>query len=226
MTTIHTENLLGGNALDAAILELAREAERVLHAVDAAGVAVHLGPAAVVAASGPLAAEVDAVQYRVGHGPCLQAFRTNAVVVLDLGDADHRWPDFQAAALDAGAGTVLSVPLRLDRRPVGSLNLYSRSRRAFSARAVREAELFARPAGLRLARGGVAVHAVEAAEIAGLELQDRAVIERALGVLMAAHRDGSLEHARDRLEEAARDLGLDVPLTAARIVAAPPPRAP
>lgn len=224
MTSIHVEDLLEGAALAAALVDIVREAERALAAVDAAGVAVHLGGAPVLASSGRMAETADAVQYGIGQGPCLHAFHGNAVVVLDLGDADGRWAEFQRAALHAGAGTVLSVPLRLDGCALGSLNLYSRTRRAFSAREVREAELFARPAALRLSRGGIAVHAVEAAEVAGLELQDRATIDRALGVLMASHGDASPERALVRLEEAAQELGLDVPLAAARIVASPPVR--
>lgn len=222
MTRVYVESLLAGAALEDALETIVARAEQALLGVDSAGVAVHRDRAPVRAASSPLARQVDDVQYRIGQGPCLQAFHANVVVVLDLDGRDRRWTVFQAAALASGARTVLSVPLRLDGHPIGSLNLYSRGRRAFSARVVREAELFARPAGLFLSRAGVAVHAVEAAEVAGLELQDRTVIDRALGVLMGVHDDPSVERAVVRLEQVAADLGLDVPLAAARIVAAPP----
>ena len=221
MTRSFVDSLFSGLALDAALQDVADEAERVIPGVDAAGTVVHRGASQVLAASNPLAATVDAVQYRTGHGPCLQAFHTNTVVVLDLGDRDHRWPTFQTAALAAGAHTVLSVPLCLDEQPVGSLNLYSRTQGAFGPSVVEEAELFARPSALRLSRVGFAVEAVEAAEVASLELQDRATIDLALGVLMGLHEDASVERARVRLERTATDLGLTVPLAAARLVAAP-----
>jgi len=223
MTSTYIESLLKGVALDAALLDVALSAEQEVDEVHSAGAVVEREPdGRVLASTSTLAAEVDGVQYRSGQGPCLHAYRTNRVVLLDLGDDDRRWPTFQAAALAAGAHTVLSVPLRLDDVPIGSLNLYSRSRGAFSTKVIRTAELYARPAALRLSWCGVAVHAVDTAEVAALELQDRAVVERALGVLMAVHADPSVERARLRLEQAAAGMGLDLPLAAARVVAAPP----
>ncbi len=219
----YAESLLAGKALDEALSEVAQDAERRLGGVHAAGVAVHDGHRQTLAASNPVAAAVDRNQYRAGDGPCVHAFRTNSVVVLDLDGRTERWPQFQAVALASGVRTVLSVPLRLEGDAFGSLNLYSRSLGAFSPRAVREAEVFARPAGLRLLRSGVAVHAAEAAEVVSLERQDLATIDLALGVLMEVHQDASVDRARLRLEEAAADLGLDVPLAAARLVASPPP---
>jgi GAF domain-containing protein len=223
MTISYTESLLKGVALDAALLDVAREAQQAVDEVDSVGAVVECEPSGrVLASSSVLAAEVDGVQYRTGQGPCLHAFRTDRVVLLDVGDYDKRWPAFQAAALAAGARTVLSVPLRLDDLPIGSLNLYSRSRGAFTTKVVREAELYAGPAAVRLSWQGVAVQAVDAAGAAVSELQDRAMVERAVGVLMAVHADPSAERARLRLEQAATRLGLDLPLAAARIVASPP----
>jgi GAF domain-containing protein len=220
MTSSYVESLLKGVALDSALRDVALGAERAVADVDSVGAVLERQPGGrVLASSSLLAAEVDAVQYRSGQGPCLHAFRTNRVVLLDVAGQDRRWPTFQAAALAAGAHTVLSVPLRLDDVPIGSLNLYSRRPGAFSTKAVHEAELFARPAALQLSQGGVAVHAAEAAEIAVLELQDRASIEQALGVLMGRHRDPSVDRAWVRLEQTATELGLDVPAAAARVVA-------
>lgn len=219
MNSTFTDSLLEGLALDDALRDVAQEAARAVFGVDSAGAVVHRGPDVVRAASDPLAETVDTAQYAMRQGPCLHAFHTGRVVLLDLGDHDPRWPDFQVAALAAGAHTVLSLPLRLDDRAVGSLNLYSRAHGAFSARAVHEAELLARPAALRLSHVGVALHAAEAAEVVGLELQDRGTIDRALGVLMGEHRDASVERAQGRLERLAVDQSVSLPLAAARIVA-------
>ncbi|HEY0240933.1 MAG TPA: GAF domain-containing protein, partial [Friedmanniella sp.] len=184
--------LLEGRALDTALADVAEDAERTLAGADGAGAVVHRGAEVLRASSDPLSATVDAAQYGLGQGPCLHAYRTGRLVLLDLGDLDRRWPLFQDAALAAGARTVLSVPLRLDDQAIGSLNLYSRARGAFGARVVRQAELFARPCALRLAHVGVAVHAADVAEVASLELQDRGTIDRALGVLMGIHSDASV----------------------------------
>lgn len=221
MPSSYTDTLLNGHALDDTLSAVAADAARSLDQVDAAAAVVHRGADLVRSSSHPLAARVDAVQYRVGQGPCLYAFHTGWMVLLDLGCSDPRWPVFQAAAVDAGAQTVLSVPLRLDEYVIGSLNLYSRTRGAYSADTIHQAELFARPAALRLTVVGVAVHAAEAAEVAALELQDQATIDRALGVLMGVHRDPSVERARRRLEQAGTALRLDVLTAAADIVRSP-----
>lgn len=221
MTSSFIEGLLDGLVLDAALNDIAQEAAEMVPGVDAAGAVVHRGRDRVLAASHPLAATVDAAQYGLGQGPCLHAFYTGRVVLLDLVDHDTRWPDFQAAAVAAGARTVLSLPLSLPEAPIGSLNLYSRTRGAFDPAAVRQAELFARPSALRLSHVGIAVHALEAAEVVGLELQDRASIDQALGVLMGVHRDASVGRARARLEQRARELGVDVLQAAAQVIASP-----
>ena len=222
MTSDHPDSLLEGPALADALQEIAEEAGRAVARADAAGAVVQRGPDLLRASSAPLAARVDAAQYRIEQGPCLHAFHTGRAVLLDVDHQDGRWPDFRAAATAAGARTVLSLPLQLEDRSIGSLNLYSRAAGAFDAQAVHEAELFARPSALRLVRVGAAVHAVEAVEVVGLELQDRATIDLALGVLMGVHGDASVGAARLRLERAAADLGLGVAATAARIVASPP----
>jgi GAF domain-containing protein len=219
MTSSFIESLLDGLELDAALHDIAQEAAEMVPGVDAAGAVVHRGRDRVLGASDPLAATADAAQYELGQGPCLHAFNTGRVVLLDLGDHDTRWPDFQAAAVAAGARTVLSLPLTLAEEPIGSLNLYSRARRAFDPGAIRQAELFARPSALRLSHVGVAVHAVEAVEVVGLELQDRSTIDQALGVLMGVHRDVSVGRARARLEQLARGLGVEVPQAAAQVIA-------
>ena len=137
MTSSFIETLLDGPVLDAALHDIAEEVVRMVPGVDAAGAVVHRGRDLVVAASHPLAAEVDLAQYAIWQGPCLHAFHTGRVVLLDLVDDDTRWSEFQAAAVAAGARTVLSLPLRLADEPVGSLNLYSRTPGAFDPGAVR-----------------------------------------------------------------------------------------
>lgn len=221
-TSTAPSGLLEGLTFDVALEDVAREAAREVDAVDAAGAVVHRGADLELASSAPLAATIDAAQHQLEQGPCLHAFHTGRVVLLDLGVQDPRWPDFQAAAVTAGARTVLSLPLRLLDQTIGALNLYSRTDAAFGVGAVRQAELFSRPAALRLSHVGVAVHAVDAAEVAALELQDRATIDQALGVLMAVHRDGSVARARRRLEQVALDQRVGVLLAAARLLSSPP----
>ncbi len=69
--------------------------------------------------SGELSRRLDEFQFTVGEGPCLDAARDgHPVLVPDLQDpAEHRWPAFSGAALDAGvrASFALSVSVAAAR---------------------------------------------------------------------------------------------------------------
>ncbi|KGN40951.1 GAF and ANTAR domain-containing protein [Knoellia aerolata] len=129
--------------------------------------------------------EVDALQYQLDEGPCLDASRLRAEVVADLGVPDERWPRFSRAARADGVRSVMALPLISGDECVGALNLYGREPHAFDAF---EAGL-ARVAAARVADAVVAVIRLEGAlRLAGqLEqaMASRAVIEQAKGVLMA-----------------------------------------
>ncbi|GAA1392655.1 hypothetical protein GCM10009639_24670 [Kitasatospora putterlickiae] len=62
----------------------------------------------------------------IGEGPCLDCHRTGEEILIpeDLRGARERWPRFAPAALGAGFRSVRAVPLRLDGRTVGGLNLF------------------------------------------------------------------------------------------------------
>jgi ANTAR domain/GAF domain len=79
--------------------------------------------------------KIDDAQYASGRGPCLQAAAMRRPVRVALAD-DERWPEWVAAARDAGLSASLSAPLiveRVDTDPelVGSLNVYSKTATAF-----------------------------------------------------------------------------------------------
>jgi GAF domain-containing protein len=65
------------------------------------------------------------VQYDVNDGPCLQALRTARTVRVDDIAHDTRWEAFSRRAQQAGAGSSVSVPLRINGEAVGALNLHS-----------------------------------------------------------------------------------------------------
>jgi GAF domain-containing protein len=154
--TTFLQSSLDRLALTEALDDIAQVATRAVVGVDSAAVVVHRGSEVVHACSGPLAAAVDTVEYGIGQGPCLHAFRTGRAVLLDLGEGDSRWPTFQAAAEAIGAHTVLSLPLLVADVTLGSLNLYSRGPGAFEPCVIRQAELFAQVSALRLSSVAVA----------------------------------------------------------------------
>jgi hypothetical protein len=77
-------------------------------------------------ASDAAARALDALQFSCGEGPCLEATRTRApVLVPDLQSPDEqRWPAFRDAAHRAGVRAVFAVPVRVGRIGLGALDLF------------------------------------------------------------------------------------------------------
>jgi GAF domain-containing protein len=145
-------------------------------------------PPLTVACSDPLAAEADDVQYEMGDGPCLHAVRHGHSVRIDDMTSHERWAQFCQRAASLGIGSALAVPLFVDGASAGALNWYSRSPSAFSEADTRRAESFAAHAS------GALTLALRLAACTDLNNQlresmdSRAVIDQALGVIMAKER--------------------------------------
>jgi anti-anti-sigma factor len=77
-----------------------------------------------LAATDAVARRLDEAQYATGTGPCLDACLCCAQTYLADTDDEPRWPEFAAAALQLGIGSVLSTPF--GHLGAGSLNVYSR----------------------------------------------------------------------------------------------------
>jgi GAF domain len=69
---------------------------------------------------------IEELQYTLGEGPCVDAYRQDTVVAEpDLADpVTRRWPAFTGPALAAGARAVFGFPLRVGTARLGALNLY------------------------------------------------------------------------------------------------------
>ena len=80
----------------------------------------------IVYASDDDATELEELQFGLGEGPCVTAFRTgHPVLVADLrSPSDPRWPVFTAAASQTAARAVYAFPLRAGVTGVGVLDLY------------------------------------------------------------------------------------------------------
>jgi GAF domain-containing protein len=107
------------------VLRLVTAACTRLLAVSATGVMLSdpRGGISVVSASDERSRFVELLQTQVDEGPCVDCIKDEvAVNVVDLA-AEDRWPAFRPAALEAGYRAVHAIPMRLDRRVVGGLNL-------------------------------------------------------------------------------------------------------
>ena len=127
------------------------------------------------------------MQYAVGDGPCLDAFRHGRENLVDLGGALERWPMFTASGPIDHVQTLFAVPLVSGTRCFGALNLYGEKRHAFDHSDVELVRL----AATRAADAIGAVVDVEGARTVAAQMEQamasRAVIEQAKGVLMGRH---------------------------------------
>ena len=190
--------------------------------------------------TGPLAQRVDAMQYALGQGPCLEAATAvewTAILVRDL-PSEKRWPALAAQGAATGARSVMSVSLfagpnlgvRGSDQAVGSLNLYAGRAAAFG-----ESE---RDTGLLLALyAALALAATDAINDAGEQIDQlkeamatRNVIGQAQGILMERNKF-TAGQAFDRLRTASmnlnrklRDVAKDLSETGEDMALASPPR--
>ena len=137
-----------------------------------------------VAFTGQLAMHLDERQYERGYGPCLSCIEGGEPVVINDMAADHRWEQWAKDAVEAGAGSSLSVPVPIQREVAAALNIYSTDTEAFDEASVELGRTFAAYAGVALAN----MHLYEAqgrvAEQLQTAMQSRAAIEQAKGILM------------------------------------------
>lgn len=188
----------------------------------AEGVSVSLprdGRLATVAASDVTVAQLDRDQYAAGHGPCIDAATTGEQVHAPSLVAEARWPDFVPAARSMGIGSILSTPIvgPVDR-PVGSLNIYSRTACAFGDGEIELAALFATQASRIIADAWIDISAEEAAHRLQASLGVRELIAEAKGVIMA--REGvSSEAAYAVLRRSSTAANVSLRQHAAEIVA-------
>ena len=119
--------LLGAPGVEAFLSEVARYAAGEVEHALSCGVTVSATRTSTMlgGTSDDVAEALDGVQYDVDDGPCLHALRTARTVRVDDIAADPRWEPFSRRARQAGAGSSMSVPLRIDGEAVGALNLYS-----------------------------------------------------------------------------------------------------
>jgi GAF domain-containing protein len=146
------------------------------------------GRPVTVACSDPAAGRVDELQYELDDGPCLHAMRDGHLVRIDDTADQKRWPRFEQLAAAHGIRSCLALPLVAEGKSVGALNLYARSAAAFGRAETLRAQSFARNAS------GAVTLALRLSSYAALteqlrsSLASRAVIDQALGVIMAQER--------------------------------------
>ena len=169
-----------------------------------------------LAATGDDARRVDAYQYEIGSGPCLDAYRNRVVFRVDSTATDTRWSEFLRAARAEGIGSILSFPLVVRQDGLGALNLYAEAEQAFGPSEERTGLAFATHASITLSHAQGYWRQEQARQHLEIALTTRGVIDQAKGVLMA--RTGrsadeafeSLRRASQRTNRKVSDLAQEI----------------
>ena len=184
--------LLSEETLEATLSRVASLACRTLRACDLASVTmINDGRPSTPVQTEPLASDLDAAQYHTRRGPCLEAYDVRRVVRGTISDSRDRWPEFTAAAAKAGVRSVLSVPLVLSfplvtsDRPLGALNLYSKSAESYDQADEETAVLLSEQASVACANAEVYWRTYTLTEHLREALESRDIIGQAKGILMA-----------------------------------------
>jgi len=148
---------------------------------------VREGRPSTAAATGPLARELDEVQYREGHGPCLEAAVGGLALEITDGRAETRWPAFLPVLVGSGTRSSLSVPAPAAQAAAG-LNVYAPAAGAFTDDHRHTAARFADVAAVALTAMDALHESRELAVHLRTAMESRAVIEQAKGVLVERHR--------------------------------------
>jgi GAF domain-containing protein len=142
------------------------------------------GGVEVVAASDEPARFVELLQSQVAQGPCLDCIADVAVVTASDLEADRaRWPEFVPAALAVGYRAVTAIPLLLDERAVGGLNLLFGEQTALTADRLRLARVIADLTVLALVQEDGHRRADRFAERTLTALNDRVHLGQAIGIV-------------------------------------------
>jgi GAF domain-containing protein len=165
-------------AREDALTDLAASAARNVPGVDFVSITIHGEDDGyrTVAASDPLAEQLDTLQYELREGPCYAAVTDERFVVTNDLAAASDFPRYGARAADLGVGSQAAVLFFHDGERAG-LNLYARSTDAFDRSTVQLAELFATQAA------SVLEYAVQVEQLSEA-LHTRTDIGIAVGIVM------------------------------------------
>lgn len=189
--------------------------------VDGAGISI-AGPDGrlrFVTATDETVVRIEERQVGSGQGPCHDAFRSRArVVVPDLRELpDDRWGDYPGFAVAHGCLSIAGLPMVVDDRAIGALDLYRRDAGVWDDETLDNAQLVA-----DMATGLIANHrTLEDTQALAEQLQgaldSRIVIEQAKGILVERH-GGDMAEAFHHLRAHARSHQLKLREVAAYVV--------
>jgi GAF domain-containing protein len=182
-----------------------------------ASVSVHIQPGGrfeTPTASSPVVRELDELQYGGRGGPCVDAILTGSEVRALISGV--RYPEFEAAAAQAGVASVRSLPLLVEGNAVGALNLYSAKAPGLGQPDSSPAEGLASYAAIVLSNAMAWDKVQDANSRLTRALASRGVIGQAQGILIAREHIGPdeafdiLRRASQRMNRKLRDVAAEL----------------
>lgn len=198
------------------------EVGRRVTGVTGAGIILFSGevPIGSVCAASDVSALVEELQYSLGEGPCVDAYRLGRPVLEpDLAEpAQARWLAFRGPALDAGVRAIFGFPVGVGVARLGALNLYVDRPGPLRADQHADALVMAQVA----AESVLAMQSAGAGDALAAELEAGAnfhyVVNQAAG-MVSAQLESSIAQALVRLRAYAFAAGRPVAEVAADVVA-------
>lgn len=153
-----------------------------------------------LAATDPLVEQVDAIQYDMSEGPCLEAIEDDDIIRADELPTDPRWPKFGSRVVtETPVRSMFAVRMFLGDGDQGALNFYAKSVRCFTELDLGIGAVFSCLAGLALRT------AIEQQRSINLEaaLDSSRQIGMAMGIVMSS-KLVTAERAFDLLRDASQ----------------------
>lgn len=169
-----------------------------------------------------LVKQADSAQYELGEGPCISAWATEQVVIIDDVHTDGRWPAWRSAVAALPVRSVVSTPLLAGQDAIGALKIYSALPGQYDDNTGHTLSLFAGTAATLLAHIQGSDAPLQMTEQLKAALTSRDTINRACGVLM--ERQGiSQDRAMQQLIENARMAGVPLAEISKELITRVPP---
>jgi GAF domain-containing protein len=188
--------------------------------VDAAGLLLvdETGALDFAAATSEASSVVETIQVGAEQGPCIESFRTAAVVsVPDIEVGPEEWSEFRNSARESGFRSACAIPLRLRDATIGTLNLFRVDAGELNENDIRAAQALADVATIGILQERAIRERDEIRSQLQLALNSRVVIEQAKGVLAQTHGE-SMGEAFARLRSYARRNSRPLALVAQQLV--------
>jgi hypothetical protein len=146
------------------------------------------GRPTLVAASDERAAVCDQVEYETNDGPCLTSIDVGHTVHVPDVAQETRWPAWTMVTLDSGYASAAALPRSVRPGAAIALNLYADHAYAWDEAAIAVADRYADEVARAVTLCLRSVDQVEINDDLRAALVSRAVIDQAIGIVMAENR--------------------------------------